>query len=76
MTGTPVFTDNCGSSEPAVPAVWINEIHYDNAGTDVGEFIEIAGTAGFDLAGYSLVVYNGSNGGTYGTTLLSGVIPN
>ena len=26
-------------------AAWINEIHYDNAGTDVGERIEIAGDA-------------------------------
>jgi hypothetical protein len=29
----------------AVPAlannVWINEIHYDNSGTDAGEFIEV-----------------------------------
>ena len=26
--------------------VWINEFHYDNDGTDTGEFFEIAGTAG------------------------------
>ncbi|MEZ6061145.1 MAG: hypothetical protein R3C19_12340 [Planctomycetaceae bacterium] len=24
------------------PVVWINELHYDNAGTDVGEFVEVA----------------------------------
>jgi len=30
--------------------VFINEIHYDNAGADVGEAIEIAGPAGVDIA--------------------------
>lgn len=54
--------------------VWINEFHYDNASTDVGEFIEIAGTAGTDLSGWSLVLYNGNNGTTYQTVNLSGVI--
>jgi hypothetical protein len=28
--------------------VFINEIHYDNTGTDVGEGVEIAGTDGQD----------------------------
>ena len=28
--------------------VFINELHYDNAGTDSGEFIEIAGPSGTD----------------------------
>jgi predicted extracellular nuclease len=40
---------------------WINEFHYDNSGTDAGEFIEIAGAAGTDLSQYSIVRYNGSN---------------
>jgi predicted extracellular nuclease len=53
---------------------WINEFHYDNDGTDVGEFIEVAGTAGTDLAGWSLLLYNGANGTVYTTTTLSGVI--
>ncbi len=55
--------------------VWINEIHYDNAGTDVDEFIEIAGPAGEDLTGWSIVRYNGANGLMYGTSTLSGTIP-
>ena len=54
--------------------VWINEFHYDNAGTDAGEFIEIAGTAGTDLTGWTLVRYNGANGLVYGTTSLSGML--
>jgi hypothetical protein len=56
--------------------IWINEIHYDNASTDVGEFIEITGLAGTSLSGYSLVLYNGSGGGVYATMALSGIILN
>jgi predicted extracellular nuclease len=58
------------------PAVFINEIHYDNTGTDTGEAIEVAGLAGIDLAGWSIVLYNGNGGAPYDTTALSGVIPN
>ena len=43
--------------------------------SDVGEFIEIAGPAGFDLTGWSLVLYNGNGGAPYGTTPLTGTIP-
>ncbi len=65
-----------GAALPATAAtVFINEIHYDNTGTDVGEAIEIAGPAGTDLTGWSLVLYNGANGLSYGTTALSGTIP-
>jgi predicted extracellular nuclease len=67
-----------GSAVPdaqAQPVVFINEIHYDNASTDTGEAIEVAGPAGTDLTGWSLVRYNGNGGAVYGTDLLSGVIP-
>lgn len=56
--------------------VFINEFHYDNDGTDTGERIEIAGPAGTDLTGWSLVLYNGNGGAPYTTTPLSGSIPN
>ena len=56
--------------------IFINEIHYDNSGGDVNEGIEIAGPAGTDLTGYSVVFYNGSNGTSYSPTNLSGIIPN
>jgi hypothetical protein len=46
-------------------SVFINEIHYDNDGTDAGERIEVAGPAGTDLTGWTLVRYNGSNGTAY-----------
>lgn len=54
--------------------VFINEIHYDNGGTDTGEAIEIAGPAGTNLTGWSVVLYNGSGGASYDTAGLSGVI--
>ena len=59
----------------AVSAQWINEIHYDNASGDVNEGIEIAGAAGIDLSCFEIVLYNGSNGASYSTTTLSGLIP-
>ena len=58
----------------ATPA-FINEIHYDNTGGDTGEAIEIAGPAGTDLSGSSIVLYNGNGGGAYNTISLSGTIP-
>jgi predicted extracellular nuclease len=59
----------------AATSVFINEIHYDNTGTDAGEAIEIAGPAGTDLTGWSIVLYNGSGGASYDTDALSGIIP-
>ncbi|MFJ6197372.1 ExeM/NucH family extracellular endonuclease [Micromonospora sp. NPDC092111] len=58
---------------PAVPTV--SEIHYDNAGTDTGEAIEIEAPAGFDLTGWQIVLYNGANGAAYNTRTLSGAVP-
>ena len=48
-------------------AVFINEIHYDNGGTDSGEAIEVVATAGENLADYDIELYNGSNGTRYDT---------
>ncbi|WP_306206165.1 ExeM/NucH family extracellular endonuclease [Actinoplanes sp. RD1] len=59
FTGHPVLAAD------ATP--FISEIHYDNTGTDSGEAIEVEAPAGFDLAGWSLVLYNGDNKSTYGT---------
>ena len=55
--------------------VFINEIHYDNDGTDAGEAIEVAGPAGTDLTGWTIVLYNGSTGADYDTDALTGTIP-
>ncbi|HJR79399.1 MAG TPA: ExeM/NucH family extracellular endonuclease [Anaerolineales bacterium] len=64
----PVLFDN------PTTTVFINEIHYDNASTDAGEAIEIVGPAGTDLAGWSIVLYNGSGGASYDTDALSGTL--
>ncbi|GAB5535828.1 MAG: hypothetical protein Rubg2KO_20770 [Rubricoccaceae bacterium] len=55
-------------------SVFINELHYDDAGADANESVEVAGPAGTDLTDYSVVLYNGSNGTSYGTIDLSGTI--
>ena len=60
----------------AVTGVFISEIHYDNASTDVGEFVEVTAPAGTALSGYSVVLYNGSGGASYGTFNLSGTVAN
>lgn len=63
VSGTPVF---------------INEIDYDQIGTDDAEFIEIAGPAGTSLDGWTLHFYNGASTvrDVYGTWDLAGTIPN
>ena len=65
----------CTGSLAHATSVFINEIHYDNAGVDTGEAIEIAGPAGTDLSGWSLVLYNGNGGAVYDTTVLGSVLP-
>ncbi len=57
-------------------SVFFNEIHYDNAGADIGEAIEIAGPAGTDLTNWSIVLYNGADSMDYNLDILAGVIPN
>ncbi|RFF29967.1 Ig-like domain-containing protein [Wenzhouxiangella sediminis] len=52
--------------------LWINEFHYDNDGADVGEFVEVvvADSVGTAPASIEVVLYNGSNGTSYGTHTL------
>src|SRR5262249_29848321 len=51
----------------------INEIDYDNVGTDGAEYVEIynASSAPIALTGYSLVLVNGGNGSVYKTMPLA-----
>jgi hypothetical protein len=48
---------------------WINEFHYDNVGTDVGEFVEIVieNPGSYNLSDFQVDLYNGSNGTSYGS---------
>jgi endonuclease/exonuclease/phosphatase family metal-dependent hydrolase len=57
---------------PASSDVFVNEFHYDNDGSDAGEFVEIAVGPGYvgTLEGVSLVLYNGSNGQSLATHTL------
>lgn len=61
---------------PSQTAVFISELHYDNASTDVDEGFAISGAAGTDLTGWSVVLYNGTNStiSAYNTLALGGVI--
>ncbi|MBT8062337.1 MAG: lamin tail domain-containing protein [Gammaproteobacteria bacterium] len=54
----------------------INEVDYDQSGTDAAEFIEIRNNGGSDvsLAGHSLVLVNGSNDSVYNTINLPPVL--
>lgn len=70
-TGTGTITND---DVPSIANIWINEINYDPAGTDTNEFVELAGLAGVDLTGYSLVLYNGNGGAVYSTISLSGAL--
>jgi endonuclease I len=56
--------------------VFINEFHYDNNGTDSNEKVEVIAPAGTSLAGWKVVLYNGSDGRQYGTLNLSGTTAN
>ncbi|MEL6586284.1 MAG: lamin tail domain-containing protein, partial [Pseudomonadota bacterium] len=68
-----------GAANGAAPVVFdgrLNEVHYDDAGADEGEFIEVRVTAGGDVSQASVVLYNGNGGGTYGAVAaLAGVTP-
>ena len=76
-TGNGLIVNDDAAVGPGTP--FINEIHYDNAGTDSGEAIEIAAPAGTNLAGWSIVTYSVSTGATQGTVsgtrMLSGTVP-
>ncbi|MBL8742442.1 MAG: lamin tail domain-containing protein, partial [Myxococcales bacterium] len=54
----------------------INEVDYDTAGTDTGEFIEIFNptSAPVDLTGYTVRLVNGSNNAQYGSVTLTGTL--
>ena len=51
--------------------IWLNEIHYDNTGTDAGEFVEVVAPSSFsDLPNVTITLYNGNGGAPYGSETL------
>jgi len=67
-TGLVAAAAPASAAEPTVP--FVSEIHYDNAGTDAGEFVEVQVPAAVNVTGWSVVLYNGSNGLVYDTDAL------
>ncbi|HWB81707.1 MAG TPA: hypothetical protein VG755_42385 [Nannocystaceae bacterium] len=72
-TGSPCGAlEACNETADACrPNVWINELHYDNSGADVNEFVEVAVVAGVDINTVTVTLYNGSNGASYNTMALT-----
>jgi hypothetical protein len=58
---------------PPPPNAWFNEIHYDNVGTDVNEFIEVVveNTSSYNLANFKVELYNLTGGVVYDTKSLT-----
>jgi len=55
-------------AQAAAPSsAFISEIHYDDAGADVDEFVEVQLPPGTSSAGLSVVLYNGNGGAPYAT---------
>ena len=54
--------------ETLLPATRFSELHYDNAGDDAGEAIEIEADAGTVLNGWRVVLYDGDGGVSYNVT--------
>jgi hypothetical protein len=65
----------CSGNVFAPVNAWINEIHYDNASTDVNEMVEIVieNAGDYNIGDFLLTLYNGSNGASYSTTTLSAI---
>ena len=76
--GTVPQDDITTNAAPTLPNAWINEFHYDNAGADVNEFVEVvipvANTTAAELAKFDVVLYNGNGGAGYKTKSLTNFI--
>ena len=74
--GLPNIADTSSCELPEPPMLVINEIDYDQDGTDAAEFVEIknVGSGAADLTGVDLIFVNGSGGSTYDTISLPSVM--
>jgi hypothetical protein len=50
---------------PLAAKGWINELHYDNTGTDAGEFVEIILADTTPTTNVSVILYNGGTAGSF-----------
>jgi hypothetical protein len=66
-----VLSNICNAGRKPCRPSGFSEFHYDDAGADISEFIEIAGVAGTDVTGWSIVRFNGSNGAPYASPMTS-----
>lgn len=75
-TSGPRSIDSAGTCFPSATAV-LNEVDYDQAGTDNAEFVEIynPGPAALDLAGIVLILVNGDTQAEYTRVRLSDATP-
>ena len=65
-------SENPDTGSPSVTiSARINEFHYDNAGSDSNEFVEVAADTSLDVSKLSLLLYNGHDGGVYNSSDLS-----
>jgi endonuclease I len=72
-----IYANQCGTpTNVRAPEVWINELHYDNSGVDVGEFVELAGRAGENVNSWILIAYDGTSGNAYSRVNLRGTFTN
>ena len=62
----------CDGLGPGLPAIVINEVDADTAGTDTLEFVELFGPANEPLDGLVVVFYNGSGDTSYNAFDLDG----
>ena len=59
------MTAGTGIEPPCDRPVWINELHYQNAGVDSNERVELAGPVGTDVGGWVVHAVNGATGQSY-----------
>ena len=72
-----IYGNQCSTPSSArAPEVWINELHYDNSGVDIGEFVELAGRAGENVNSWMLIAYDGTTGNAYRRVNLRGTFAN
>ena len=70
---SPLVSPAAVAAAPTTP--YISELHYDNTGTDSGEFVEVTLPAGTSSADLSVVLYNGDSGALHGTVYDTDAVP-